>query len=588
MEPVLNPIAKTTTSPDAPVVSVVVPVFDSEEWLPALIGSLQEQTLDRWEAILVLDGPVDGSGDIARAAASADPRIVVVETANGGAGRARNLGMRKARAEYLAFFDSDDIVPPDALERLIGSLSATGSDLVTGAALQTGGGQSGTWPYWTMKGGAHARPETGVDLVHRPELIFDHTVWNKAYRAGFLRDHAIEFPEGTTCEDLVFCARTLIAAEAVDVLAATVYVHRRRPGSVTTSGHFGDAAMNDWMTQIEACAQLIDEVADASLSSVFYQRLLRDEAWTRAAKWADLPAGAIADTLASTCARFLRSAPTAVVETLPASKRATYLMMARGAHALASLVGGTARTQHLDAANVAAVRDLVGEADFAVLAPGLAKHNLVDPVFDLDRPLFDEDDLRAATAFLRALPELDHVVLLQRRHQSDAVLRAVERGDRAALARIRFGAADPVEFRDARWSARRRAIDLGPIPGNVVERTAVWVAASGVRIEVPIGNDDRGSSIPLPDGDLVRSGVELALVLRRSGPDGLDVAARLHDAPRSRRFDRFYVRRTPDGLLVIRDRGRFVPRILKALRTRAARAWQAVAPRRAARPAAVR
>jgi CDP-glycerol glycerophosphotransferase len=105
-----------------PRVSVVVPVYNVEEFLETCLDSLTAQTFEDFEAILVDDGSTDRSGEIAQRYAERDPRFRVVKQANGGLSKARNTGADEARGEFLVFLDSDDALPPNAYELLVGAL----------------------------------------------------------------------------------------------------------------------------------------------------------------------------------------------------------------------------------------------------------------------------------------------------------------------------------------------------------------------------------------------------------------------------------------------------------------------------------
>ena len=115
-----------------PRVSVVVPVYNVEEFLETCLDSLAAQTFEDFEAILVDDGSTDRSGEIVQRYADRDPRFRVDTQANGGLSKARNTGADEAKGEFLVFLDSDDALPPNAYELLVGALDQTGSDFATG------------------------------------------------------------------------------------------------------------------------------------------------------------------------------------------------------------------------------------------------------------------------------------------------------------------------------------------------------------------------------------------------------------------------------------------------------------------------
>ena len=93
-------------------ISVIVPVYQAQEFLPLCLDSLLHQTHPLFELILVDDGSTDASGRICAEYAARDPRIRVIQQKNQGVSAARNAGMEAARGDFLAFVDSDDWVEP--------------------------------------------------------------------------------------------------------------------------------------------------------------------------------------------------------------------------------------------------------------------------------------------------------------------------------------------------------------------------------------------------------------------------------------------------------------------------------------------
>ena len=103
-----------------PRVSVITPVFNAVEFLPQTLRSVQTQSLDDWEHILVEDGSTDGSAGLLEKAALADSRIRLLRTpGRSGPARARNLGLECARGEYAAFLDADDLWLPHKLKHCV-------------------------------------------------------------------------------------------------------------------------------------------------------------------------------------------------------------------------------------------------------------------------------------------------------------------------------------------------------------------------------------------------------------------------------------------------------------------------------------
>src|SRR3954447_26797439 len=119
-----------------PRLSVVVPIYNVEDYLAPCLDSIAAQTFKDLEVVMVNDGSTDSSPAIAEAYAARDPRFKLVHRPNGGLGAARNTGIEHATGTFLAFVDSDDLLPADAYERLVGTLRETGSDFATGKVLR--------------------------------------------------------------------------------------------------------------------------------------------------------------------------------------------------------------------------------------------------------------------------------------------------------------------------------------------------------------------------------------------------------------------------------------------------------------------
>ena len=115
----------------APTVSVIMANHNGAQFLGSAIRSLLEQTLQSWELIFVDDGSTDDSAAIAKQAANGDPRISIVgQSANRGPASARNRALELARGEWLAVFDSDDLMMPQRLESLLHSAAQDQAGLV--------------------------------------------------------------------------------------------------------------------------------------------------------------------------------------------------------------------------------------------------------------------------------------------------------------------------------------------------------------------------------------------------------------------------------------------------------------------------
>ena len=229
---------------------MVVPIYDVEDYLEECLRSLAGQTVSDFEAVMVDDGSTDASAAIAERFAAADARFRLVRQPNGGLSRARNTGIEAATGEYLAFLDSDDVLPPDAYERLLGALERTGSDFATGNVQRITAAGLTQAPHVAATFG---RTRLRTHVRRFAPLLEDRTAWNKLWRRAFWDAHAYRFPDGRIHEDIPVVVPAHFQAASVDVIAEPVYRYRVREGgalSITQRRH-ELRALRDRITAIE-------------------------------------------------------------------------------------------------------------------------------------------------------------------------------------------------------------------------------------------------------------------------------------------------------------------------------------------------
>ncbi|MDL4776055.1 bifunctional glycosyltransferase/CDP-glycerol:glycerophosphate glycerophosphotransferase [Actinomadura xylanilytica] len=210
----------------SPLLSVVVPFYNVEGYLEACLDSLQQQTLRDIEIIMVDDGSPDASAAIAKEFADRDDRFHLVEQENQGLGPARNTGAIRATGTYLAFVDSDDVLPRYAYELMVGTLEETGSDLACGGVRRLTSAGPRSSPMHTEM---FLVTDKRTHVSKRPDLLGDRTAWNKVFRKAFFDKHGFAFPPGLY-EDAPVTIPAHFLASSVDVLSDTVYYWREREG----------------------------------------------------------------------------------------------------------------------------------------------------------------------------------------------------------------------------------------------------------------------------------------------------------------------------------------------------------------------
>ncbi len=216
---------RTAGIPDEPLLSVVMPVYNTERYVRSALKSVLEQSYRNLEVVVVDDGSTDRSIDIVKELAAQDPRVRLVSQSNAGLGAARNTGWQSARGHYLTFCDADDLVLPGAYDAMMTGLRSSGSDFATGNIVR-GDETYSTRPGWMAR--IMDRDEHGLTIAHRPEMLLDITAPNKVFRRSFWLRAELRFPEGVRYEDQVPVTTALLRARSFDIHRRNVYLWRTR------------------------------------------------------------------------------------------------------------------------------------------------------------------------------------------------------------------------------------------------------------------------------------------------------------------------------------------------------------------------
>ena len=258
-----------------PLVSVVVPVFQVQDYLAECLDSLLAQAYARLEIVLVDDGSTDRSPQIAAEYAARDQRITLVRQPNAGLGAARNAGLDRCTGDLVTFVDSDDTVPADAYQRMVRTLRRTGSDFVVGAYVRNDGGVD-KMRSWVRQ--AHARRRLQVTIDDVPDLLSNVVACTKLFRRDFLERIGFRFPEAVRYEDQVPVTRAYLEARAFDVIPAVVYRWRTRAdrSSITQRKH-EISDLLDRVTVMGELAQLIREHASVRVQRRWYVKVFKSD-----------------------------------------------------------------------------------------------------------------------------------------------------------------------------------------------------------------------------------------------------------------------------------------------------------------------
>lgn len=202
-------------------VSIIVPVYNVQDYVLRCLESLGRQKYKDIEIIIVDDGSTDSSGEICDKFAKNDKRAKVFHKNNGGLSDARNYGIKKASGELVAFVDSDDYVENNYVGRMIEVLKDEKSDIVVC-------GYDKEYPTDEAVDGFKA---TYYCLVRQNNV--DIVAWNKLYKKELFLENGIRFPRGEKHEDLLTVYKVMSKAKKVSYISDTLYHYEERDGSIT-------------------------------------------------------------------------------------------------------------------------------------------------------------------------------------------------------------------------------------------------------------------------------------------------------------------------------------------------------------------
>ncbi|MDE5923139.1 MAG: glycosyltransferase [Muribaculum sp.] len=259
---------------DSYMVSVIIPVWNVEEFLDECLESVAVQTYGDFEVVMVDDGSTDGSAEICRKWEARDKRFRLVQKDNGGLSSARNTGLMVAEGEYVAFVDSDDVVHPKYLEILVGMAERRKYYVAGGDMLRF----SEDIPVvnGVMSELYHYLPEDALkDMLYQNKHMI-----NSACGKLFSREciEGIWFKEGILYEDLEWMARVLERipkSKRVGMCNAPLYFYRKRVGSLIETFSRGRMDVLDVTREIEERAvrsgnrKIIRAARDRRLSANF-------------------------------------------------------------------------------------------------------------------------------------------------------------------------------------------------------------------------------------------------------------------------------------------------------------------------------
>ena len=253
-----------------PVISVIVPVYKVEAYLPKCVESILAQTYQNVEVILIDDGSPDRCPAICDEFAHRDSRIKVVHKENGGLSSARNTGIDIAKGDYFAFVDSDDYIAPNMYEFLYSRMSEKQADIsICGRYVVFESGKAVT-----------KSNKNVIRLVMNSEdairnmctfRYFDTSCCDRLYKKTVFS--SIRFPTGKLCEDWYTMYRIFDSAEIITYDSTPLYYYFQRENSISRSEKINAASIDASRQMLEFVEQKYPAVINEAASAFAFENI---------------------------------------------------------------------------------------------------------------------------------------------------------------------------------------------------------------------------------------------------------------------------------------------------------------------------
>ena len=269
------------------MVSIIVPVYNCESFLRKCLSSIQQQSYTDIEVICVDDGSTDKSNEIIKEYETNDKRFKYIYKDHSNAGESRNIGLLASGGDYLIFLDSDDFFAPDMVEKALETALCANADITV---FQYKLYYEKLNRMSTRIYGIHTNRKMPFNLMDFSKQKFEFTniaVWNKLYKADFIKNNHIMFKSHVAINDLFFSWCSLIMAKKIALCRNVGTYYRVNSGkSISdnlsrTSECFVDVfrELNEYVQTIGVWEKIKNDLIKAELRQFteFYSRLFKDE-----------------------------------------------------------------------------------------------------------------------------------------------------------------------------------------------------------------------------------------------------------------------------------------------------------------------
>lgn len=260
-----------------PFLAVIVPAYNVSKYLEECVESILNSGYPNLEVTIVDDGSTDSTPLVADQLAEKYSLVNVIHQPNGGLSAARNTGIESTQSELIAFVDSDDLVAPNAYNKMADMMMKSGSGMVVGAVKRFNSTRE--WAPWFVDE-AHVLDQYAIKGKDFPAILWNVFAWSKLFRRDYFDRVAGRFPVGMLYEDQEISARMYLSDEPFDICSDVVYYWRaREDGSSITQNKTSVHDLTQRLEVARATEKVVLASRDQGAIEYWYRKLLNEDLW---------------------------------------------------------------------------------------------------------------------------------------------------------------------------------------------------------------------------------------------------------------------------------------------------------------------
>lgn len=225
------------------LISIIVPIYNVNEYLNRCIKSIINQTYKKIEIILVDDGSTDNSGDICNKYALEDKRILVIHKKNEGLVKARKEGLERATGEYIGFVDGDDYIDTNMYQELFDNIEKTGADFVHSGYMNDQFGKISPDNIVIHLDDKNDREKILKQYVldYTSDRYISPSIWSKLFKSELIKSSYKFVPDDQEVgEDVISLSECVLRSNKISMLNLAAYHYVKRKGSLSNMGNIED------------------------------------------------------------------------------------------------------------------------------------------------------------------------------------------------------------------------------------------------------------------------------------------------------------------------------------------------------------